>query len=86
VFSETGLSLTEIKEMQKQFAELARSKKEFETKEKMSAFVFSESNPTGKISPKSKDKFVAFASKLTDSLASEFFEIIKPGNFHTVEL
>lgn len=84
--SEVGMSLTEIKEMQKQFAEMAKAKKDMETKEKMNAFIFSEANPAGKIAKKSADKFVAFASKLSDNLAAEFFEILNPSNFQTVEL
>lgn len=80
------MSLTEIKEMQKQFAEMAKAKKDMETKEKMNAFIFSEANPAGKIAKKSADKFVAFASKLSDNLAAEFFEILNPSNFQTVEL
>jgi len=80
------MTFAEIKEMQKQFAEMARSKKEMETKEKMNSFIFSEANPTGKIAKKSSDKFIAFASKLSDNLAAEFFEILNPSNFQTVEL
>lgn len=80
------MTLSEIKDMQKQFAEMAKAKKEMETKEKMNSFIFSEANPTGKIAKKSADKFVAFASKLSDPLAAEFFEILNPSNFQTVEL
>ncbi len=86
VKNEVGMTFAEIKEMQKQFAEMARSKKEMETKEKMNSFIFSEANPTGKIAKKSSDKFIAFASKLSDNLAAEFFEILNPSNFQTVEL
>jgi hypothetical protein len=80
------MTFAEIKEMQKQFAEMARGKKEMETKEKMNSFIFSETNAKGQILPKAKDKFIAFASKLNDQLAAEFFEIIKSDNFKSVEL
>jgi len=80
------MTLAEIKEMQRQFAELARQHKEMEIREKMSSLIFSETNPNGKIAKKSLDKFVAFATKLSDSLAAEFFELLNPSNFQTVEL
>jgi len=86
IFNEIGLTLDEIKTMKKSFSEMERAKKTLEIKDKMSAFVFSEHNPAGKIATKSKDKFVNFASKLSDDLVKEFFELINPTNFQTVEL
>lgn len=80
------MTLAEIKDLQKQFAEMAKFKKETEIKDKMNAFIFSETNAKGQILPKAKDKFIAFASKLNDQLAAEFFEIIKSDNFKSVEL
>jgi hypothetical protein len=74
------MTFAEIKEMQKQFAEMARGKKEMETKEKMNSFIFSEANPNGKIAKKSSDKFVAFASKLSDSLKFKFLSKIIPNS------
>lgn len=86
VFKETGLNLTQIKEMQKQFNEMAKAAKFAETEKKVDAFVFSEANKDGVILPKAKNKIAEFASKLPDAMANEFFEILGSKAFKTIEL
>lgn len=80
-----GMSLPEIREMQKKFSELASAAKFQEVEKKVVAHVYSEANKTGTILPKAKDKIAQFAAKLPDALASEFFEILNGKPFRTVE-
>lgn len=85
VFSATGMSVEQIKGMQAKFSEMERAAKFAETSKKIDALVFSESNKGGSILPKAKDKFAQFAAKLPDSLAAEFFEVMKSDNFKAVQ-
>lgn len=78
--------MAQIKDMQKQFNELAAAKKFSETKEKLSAFIFGEANKAGVILPRAKDKVLEFANKLSDTLQAEFFEILKAKSFSVVDL
>lgn len=78
--------MAQIKDMQKQFNEMAQAKKFSETKEKLSSFIFGESNKTGVVLPRAKDAVLAFANKLSDPLQAEFFEILKAKSFSVVDL
>lgn len=86
VFAETGLSMSQIKDMQRKFSELEKAQKFAETEKKVSGFVFSESNKAGIVLPKAAQKFAEFASKLPDSMAKEFFDLLGSKSFRTVEL
>lgn len=86
VFKETGLSMSEIKDMQRKFSELEKAQKFAETEKKVSGFVFSESNKTGIVLPKAAQKFAEFASKLPDSMAKEFFDLLASKSFRVIEL
>lgn len=80
----TGMTLDEVKDVQKKFSEQAKQLKEKDLNEKVGTLVFSESNSKGTFLPKSKDKLVGFLSKLNDNLVKEFFEIV-PNAIKTVE-
>lgn len=85
IFAETGLNMDQIKDMQRKFSEMERAAKFAETEKKLEAYIFSDSNKDGVILPKSKEKFLAFASKLPDALQAEFFEILKSKSFKTID-
>lgn len=85
IFAETGMNMDQIKDMQRKFSEMERAAKFAETEKKLEAYIFSESNKEGVILPKSKEKFLAFASKLPDALQAEFFEILKSKSFKTID-
>lgn len=83
IFKETGLTLSEIKAMQKQFSEMEKKQKLAETEKKVDAFVFSETNKEGALLPKAKDRVTQFAAKLPDAMAAEFFEIMASKPFRS---
>lgn len=85
IFAETGMNMDQIKDMQRKFSEMERAAKFAETEKKLEAYIFSESNKEGVILPKSKEKLLAFASKLPDALQAEFFEILKSKSFKTID-
>lgn len=85
LFKETGLNLSQIKEMQKKFSEMEKAQKFAETEKKVDSFIFSESNKDGVILPKAKGKIAEFAAKLPDAMANEFFEILGSKSFKTME-
>jgi len=83
VFSEVGMTMSEIKEMQRKFSEMERASKFAETEKKIDALVFSEANPNGLILPKNKSKILSFSTKLSDTLQSEFFSLFEGAVFRT---
>ncbi len=86
IFSETGMKMADIKEMQKKFSDLQRAAQFAETEKKVGEYMFSESNKKGILLPKAKEKVCAFASKLSDTLAKEFFDILASKSFRIMDL
>lgn len=82
IFKETGMSLTEIKEMQRKFSEMENAQKRADLEKRANSFIFSDANPTGAVLPKAKEKVVNFAAKIPQNLVSEFFEILGADNFN----
>lgn len=81
IFAETGLSLVQIKEMQRQFSSMEANQYKADLEKQVNSFVFSEGNKTGTLLPKAKSSVVEFASKIPKNLVAEFFEIVKSQNF-----
>lgn len=81
----SGLSLDQVKDMQKNFNEQARVLKFNEISKKVSSFVFNENTKEGFILPKSAEQFSEFLTTLTDTQVAKFFEIlpsmVRPLNF-----
>ena len=81
----SGLSLDQVKDMQKNFNEQARVLKFNEINKKVSGFVFNENTKEGFILPKAAEQFSEFLTTLTDAQVSKFFEIlpsmVRPLNF-----
>lgn len=86
LFNETGMKLSEIKEMQRKFNEMAAAAKFSETEKKVESFTFSDANDQGVILPKASNAVAQFASKLSDTLQAEFFELFSNKSFRTVDL
>lgn len=81
IFKETGMTMDEIKAMQKSFSEMAQKQKLADLEKQVEAHVFSEKNQKGRILPKAKPAVVTFASKLPENLVKEFFELVSGQNF-----
>ncbi len=81
LFAETGLSLVQIKEMQRQFSDMESKQYKADLEKQVSTFCFSEANKAGTLLPKAKNTVVEFAAKIPKNLVAEFFEIIKSQNF-----
>lgn len=86
LFNETGMKLSEIKDMQRKFNEMAAAAKFSETEKKVESFTFSDTNTQGIILPKASPSVAQFASKLSDTLQAEFFELFSNKSFRTVDL
>jgi hypothetical protein len=81
LFAETGMSLVQIKEMQRQFSDMESKQYKADLEKQVSTFCFSEANKAGTLLPKAKNTVVEFAAKIPKNLVAEFFEIIKSQNF-----
>lgn len=73
----TGMTLDEVKEVQKKFSEMATAMKKENIAKQFSEVIYSEANKSGTILPKAKDQLMAFAEKLPDNLVGEFLNIVK---------
>lgn len=65
---------------------MSKAVKAREIEDKLTPLVFSEATPKGRIAPKAKDKVLAFASKLSDQLVKEFFEVLASENFVSIAM
>lgn len=81
LFNETGMTLDEIKSMQKTFSDMQAKQYKADLEKQVNAFTFSESNKAGNLLPKARASVVEFAAKIPQNLVAEFFEILKGKNF-----
>lgn len=81
LFNETGMTLDEIKSMQKTFSDMQAKQYKADLEKQVNAFTFSESNKAGNLLPKARGSVVEFAAKIPQNLVAEFFEILKGKNF-----
>jgi len=85
LFAEVGLNIDQIKDMQRKFSEMERAAKFAETEKKIDTLIFSESNKSGVILPKSKEKMLSFSTKLSDPVLEEFLGLFKSNIFRTFD-
>mgnify|MGYP003440204129 FL=1 len=71
--------------MQRKFSEMERAAKFAETEKKIDTLIFSDSNKSGVILPKSKEKMLSFSTKLSDPVLEEFLGLFKSNIFRTFD-
>jgi hypothetical protein len=81
IFSLTGMSVDQIKDVQSTASRLQKEKSFSEIKTRIQSYCYSETNKEGTLNPTAVEKIATFAEKIPESLRAEFEEIISGKNF-----